>query len=116
MNRFELTHDEKQMAAEMYEGLRRQSWKRCMKNNMCSYRGDDGTRCAIGHVLTDEEVQMAGSNGIGMLFDRGKQPARFVNEDFWVRAQIIHDEREKNMKVHFDMLFERYGLPIPEEA
>ena len=32
---------------------------KCTKDNVCLYRGDDGTKCAAGCLITDEEYKPA---------------------------------------------------------
>lgn len=55
----------------------------------CSYRGDAGTKCAVGILISDEEYypEMEGFNVTGL-----KLPDRLLPHiDFLTRFQIIHD-------------------------
>lgn len=35
-------------------GIRAQGYKRSMKGIVCMYRGNNGTKCAVGHCIPDE--------------------------------------------------------------
>ncbi len=52
----DIVHEQMQAAInKMYLGLQAQGWKRSVNdNNSCRYRGYDGRKCAIGHLIPDE--------------------------------------------------------------
>lgn len=43
-----------QLADYILPKLFRQGRKSCTHNHPCAYRGADGARCAVGHVIADE--------------------------------------------------------------
>lgn len=90
----------------------------------CQYRAEDGKRCAIGHLITDEEAEALGGNNVCWAADHGTLPARF-SDDVWFYAnlQAAHDDAacddgpfvplfRKNMA----SLARRHGLTFPAEA
>lgn len=78
---------------------------------ICAYRGDSGTKCAIGHLLTDEEYtpEMEGSTIHGALL------GRFLRNDsamldFLEELQNIHDVwSPSEWRTKFDALRIKYG-------
>lgn len=61
-------------------------------NPVCAYLNDDGLKCAVGALLTDQEAQMF-KNTDAPLEDVIKLATRYrVHELFLQELQIIHDE------------------------
>jgi hypothetical protein len=73
----------------------------CSADLACAYRGADGLKCAIGHVLTDAEFEALGgaeinSAGVGDVLKHANCPARLktAGSDFLSDLQTIHDSRK----------------------
>lgn len=49
----------------------------CQDENTCAYRGIDGKKCAIGHLLSDEQIQ---KYSIREGLTPGKFPSALVHE------------------------------------
>ena len=65
-------------------------------NGGCLYRGPDGLKCAVGHLLTDEEhnEDMEHQSALD-LYEAGLLPARLDPEQniyFIIELQGIHDD------------------------
>jgi hypothetical protein len=65
-----------------------------LKQGLCAYRGSDGTKCAVGHLITDEEYtsDMEGNDAV-MLHSAEMLPDRLVRHlDLLGYLQDAHDE------------------------
>ena len=60
-------------------------------SNLCAYKSDDGSRCAIGALLTDREIDFIGEGEYG---GRIRELTRFsdLSDEFINRVQTIHDD------------------------
>lgn len=85
----------------------------------CAYRGDNGTKCAAGWCIEDEQYnpKMEGNP----VTDPHLFPmfAQFDNEkmDFLQQLQFIHDQHSvENWEGAWTNLYKRFGLgPTPEK-
>lgn len=111
---------------KMYDGLKSQEFQRSMfvsprnGREMCAYRGTDGLKCAIGHIISDENYspEMEG-NGVGDLlvfrktdmapvlgdvFDMGDDMAETPQETFDFRDLICHIQNIHDSSVTADLM------------
>lgn len=90
------------------------------KNNFgdtqCLYRGPNGTKCAIGALITDEEYKRIEdkefqSYGVYVLFSLQLESLKELDSDFLGELQIIHDEYEvTSWKNQLEIFAEKYNL------
>lgn len=84
---------------KVWAGLKTQGFRRSddrsFSRPVCLYRGPDGLKCAIGHLITDDEAECMGSLSISdsharFLFRDG---ASLVGLDFefCTLLQAVHD-------------------------
>ena len=103
-------------------GLDAQDWERSTKNNNhgsdCMYRGDHGRKCAVGHIISDEEYDADMDiilNGIEALND---EHCLFNNEDipFLEESQVAHDNTDspEEREMEFRELAKIYELKWPK--
>lgn len=113
-----------------FKGLQSQGFVRSTLRGACQYRGLDGLRCAIGHVLPDDvyEPSMEGNN-VGYLlceedfrkrFEGSQDPAAKdllgADEDFLAEMQDAHDEScsAYTMEKYLKSVAADWGLTVPE--
>lgn len=98
-------------------------------NEHCLYRGPNGTKCGIGHLLTDEEAKSLDvdtrNNSVDFLLMHGRLPARFspADKDFYSGLQSAHDRASVgnpsgslfvlNFQSRMGRLAKAYGLSVP---
>lgn len=116
------------LAGQGWEQSLHSRWKATDGTPMCAYRSPNGHRCAVGHLLTDEEAAYADRDGIGCaplgvagFSYRDAAPA-------WLRdpamlnmlavAQNCHDGARipHRMRAGFVALAERFDLVWPEDV
>ena len=103
-----------------YLGLKAQGFKQSVNAlGECKYRGDNGLKCAIGHCLTDEELQGSEKNFVLLpelaksklgvdLFDHRRY-------DFLCDLQDAHDRAVVySMRSNLEAFARDYNLTIPE--
>ncbi len=110
-------------------GLASQGFARSQSEGMCKYRGPDGKRCALGHLIADEVYQknwdLTGSLvkplEAVLGFAPGPHDARFFDQ-----LQQAHDnsygyddaglkvDRPETMKSNLRVFAEENELTIPE--
>jgi hypothetical protein len=126
---------------QVYLGLKSQGFKRSTAFadehvGTCRYRGYDGRKCAIGHLISDEEysIDLEGSGIYYLLkhtftdisppFPVLKMKSFFerleINNctdhiDFLRSLQRVHDEFE-DMQAGLKSIAATHGLTIPEDA
>ena len=88
-------------------GLAKQNWLRSYRHvaydipydaadqPSCAYRGADGRKCALGHLLTDAEVEKIG-NTQAILAPRHLPERLRVHFTFVKTLQLLHDDRDAN--------------------
>ncbi len=74
------------------EHLRKQGCQSLFsQKNMCAYRGDGGTMCAVGALITDEEYSPSmENNSISVLFEK----------------DLLHPDLKKRVEPNLKMLSE----------
>lgn len=112
---------------QAYLGLKAQGFKRSMQEGeselYCAYRGENGMKCAVGHLLTDEEAAGLGNGSVS--FVRAQLPSRLRNAKdvfddslvFLSHLQNAHDSGvfPESMKRKLHQLANDYSLTIPED-
>lgn len=130
-----MTHLSRQEAfAKAYKGLESQGFESAIKNGhgifLCSYRGDEGRRCAFGWLIPDHLEEKI-EEGIGVdaydddfFHDCGLNPE---DKEFFKDLQFCHDSAYLNgkdpcnlkstseyMKEELIYFAQKYDLEIPE--
>ncbi len=110
-----------EMLHKMVAGMESQGWvKSCLRGNedLCVYRGDEGRKCAVGHLISDEEYDAnmeITSNGIEEL---NYEYDLFNDEDiyFLEECQTAHDNTDspEERKREFRELAKIYKLKWPK--
>jgi len=103
----------------MWNGLKGQGWRRSMSDEGggCLYRGDDGSKCAVGHCISDQVANTwddARYSSVAKILAGEDIPVSKIN--FLSRAQLAHDEAEEgDMEANFRKFARQYHLSIPED-
>lgn len=114
-------------------GLAKQGFERSVgthNNGACAYRGEFGMKCAIGHVLSDEDLQTKNGSyegtlrelperakhrlGIEVLDTEVLDTPRF---NFLCQLQMAHDgavDTPTYMKKELQWFAAKHNLTIPE--
>lgn len=103
---------------KVWAGLKAQGFERSVVNDRCRYRGPNGTKCAAGHLIPDEEyvTKMEG----GGVYSRPWFKEKFNRNElqFISCLQLIHDSPYNNDPVFLEKELRRFatdtGLTITE--
>lgn len=102
-----------------YRGLRAQGFERALRadGTLCAYRGIDGKKCAVGHLIPDEHyhIYLEGAEVSGLGGEsKGLWPEHLISalQDL----QSVHDSglSPSRMKQNFARFAREYNLTIPE--
>lgn len=117
---------EQEMFDTAVKGLAEQNFKRSIApNRACVYRSQDGKRCALGHILTDDDVRVLGGVHGGTiegesatsLLVHSKENVPVEKQAFLEDLQCAHDYAENaiDMRIRLQQLGEKYDLTLPPE-
>jgi len=87
-----------------------------IEGNQCLYRGPNGTKCAIGALITDEEykkIEDARCKDLGVYEVEDLQIVSLqgLTMNFLGELQIIHDQYEvTNWKNQLEVFAKKYNL------
>lgn len=117
----------------MYDGLKAQGFKQSLGETGCSYRGADGLKCAIGHVIADEdynpEMEKKGIASYAIFcktpfkkfFDLESDFRKALDEEdtvatFLYKLQSVHDVNHipDQMQERFIKTCKKYNISIKE--
>lgn len=103
---------------QAWRGLAAQGWQSSWSDGRCAYRGENGRRCAVGHLIHDDEYS-PGMEGLEVhaLAEEGKLPARLVPHAWELDAiQDCHDHAYNlaDMKRRMRSFAAQRGLTVPE--
>lgn len=76
-------------------GMKAQNSKSLNEIGGCAYRGANGSKCAVGILIQDDEysAEMEVIGDVGAVADKGLLPDRLVPHiDLLVELQCAHDE------------------------
>lgn len=105
-----------------YLGLKAQGFERSHENEVCLYRGPDGKKCALGHLIPDDQYRhdMEG-RGVGWILRNFPEalPLELHNDRTMRdlrRLQQCHDlsGSPEAMKARLHQYAEVHGLTVPE--
>lgn len=66
-----------------------------MGMKVCAYRGDDGRRCAVGHLIPDYAYRSDMENvSVDLLIERGWMPEGLRDAEFLEALQGAHDNAD----------------------
>jgi hypothetical protein len=125
---------------QAYLGLKSQGFQKSIsiQSGSCSYRGKQDTKCAVGHLMLDEEYSpsyegLNASSLVARCFDEKKYPKLHsfferigldfgnpLDSMFLYGLQNAHDDADidddgENLKKRLKNFADRYKLTIPEE-
>lgn len=97
-------------------GLRSQGFEKSMDHGTCSYRADDGKKCAIGWLIKDENydstIEGRGANSSEVIEMTRLDPVDEKDELFLAELQQMHDysKSPENMRERLHMFAGWYNL------
>lgn len=96
----------------------RQQGCRALRNGVCCYRGDHGTKCAVGALITDEQYDiMTRPNGLEWSLGPTAELIGMSRDDrdFLRAVQAVHDGVPiKDWDEHLREIAVEYNLTYPE--
>ena len=101
-----------------YAGLKAQGFKQSLDGRgYCRYRGEDGCKCAVGHLIPDERYNSS-FEGSGVTYTPISSAAGVEDIDdinFLREMQIAHDQNDlpQLMEAKLRTLAEKHGLMVP---
>lgn len=109
---------------KVYLGLKSQDFKPSMLGTSCAYRGKDGLKCAVGHLIPDELYdptwEESGGTAVYNLPSNVKQFLGIFNQEdleFIDGLQWVHDScefSEDDMQTRLKNFASEKGLTVPE--
>jgi hypothetical protein len=97
----------------VYTGLKAQGFKRSLSGpddavSRCRYRGEDGLKCAIGHLIPDEKYE-EGLEGLcaSVVEVRNASGTSGIDWNFLDDLQVCHDEG--NTPADMERLLKRFA-------
>jgi len=109
---------------KVWNGFKNQNWERSIdEENGCAYRGRCGTKCAVGHLIPDEEYRslMEGNTFWGLIeagiFSENLEKEFKDEMNFISNLQTIHDFEAKrhSLKYLLEELAKNHNLEIPKD-
>ncbi|MER8983941.1 hypothetical protein [Mesorhizobium sp. M0843] len=105
----------------IYLGLAAQGWQRSFDSteDLCMYRGPDQRKCAIGHLIDDDDYRHDMDDvdaGVFSLVNfQQRDLLTDLTSDEFQDLQAAHDNNDLpgDMRVAFEDLAGRYGLTVP---
>jgi len=111
----------------VYKGLAGQNWEKSTAkiqlvpdhfNFVCAYRGDNGCKCAVGHLIPDSiyKSDMEGHGVTNIVLHKGLEAFRgTLMFSALTRMQSLHDTSIdcNDMKERFEVYAVERGLTIP---
>lgn len=110
---------EQEIFNKVWLGMKSQDFQKSMHpiyGDLCAYRGEFVRKCAVGHLLSDEEYlpEMEGKS-VEVLLEEGLLPERWIP---WVRMlkllQQAHDNWGSNGKNSLIRFAQKNNLTIPD--
>lgn len=106
----------KEVAQQAYDFLKAQGRRSTFDRHHCAYRGDNGTRCAIGYFMTDEEYSSEMEDK-KVTFIKIPSKLKFCSKEFLLELQLSHDHVSSviflhDLKKQFERLSERFNLNL----
>lgn len=106
---------------KVWKGLKSQGWQRSVRGEKCLYRGPDGLKCAIGHLIPDEHYwkEMEGKTVYTLMDTYPNLNLSTMNLGFLDSLQTIHDLSWECTPQELEEKYRRFardqGLTIPED-
>lgn len=101
----------------MVRGLAAQGWAQSKDpvSGYCKYRGPNGVKCAVGHLISDEEYkpEMEGEDIHGL--QRDFHLLQDQDKDFLTHCQMAHDLSTSalNLQTRMVNVSRKYNLTCP---
>ena len=99
------------------------------KNFTCMYLSPTGSKCAVGHILSEQELKdfggyLGGVKDLWMVMGYDEDHPFYSDYDFYNDLQDVHDTLQGGSGPEFVMTFkydmrrfaERYKLTVPDET
>ncbi len=96
-----------------YLGLRDQGFEQSEQDGECRFKGPRGQRCALGHCLTDEQLEVADHKGTYWVMGQ-IAPGSPRLRDFLGDLQLVHDDNPYFMRAALERFAAARGLAVPE--
>ena len=112
-----------EMFNKAYLGILDQG-KQSRDGNFCKYRGPNGLKCAVGHLI-DDDIALAWDKRTFSSIMEIRETKRFPipehireNRVFLRQMQVAHDNTHsmKDFKVEMRKVASQYGLEIPKHV
>lgn len=103
----------------VWHGLQGQGFEKSVGPNGidCLYRGPRGRKCAIGHLIPDDEYAEDFENhSIDTMYDNGLLPTALCGlpTDLLDNLMEVHDFSDNDMELGLRGVAKRWGLDVPE--
>lgn len=120
---------EQEIFDHVWHFMKKQGRQSVSNDDICLYRGPDGTKCAVGCLLEDDEYDKEMNHQtVRSLLLLGKFPKRLTPfKDFLIDIQSAHDRASVDFWGESSVDFwgefseaaravaRKYGLTVPEE-
>lgn len=113
--------DKQEAFNKIWNGLQSQDWQRSFRDDeTCAYRGFGGLKCAIGHLISDEDYSPEmESVSVSALKRMGLLPKNLqeIDINFLLNCQVQHDLARSAYCLRHGLrrIADQYGLIAPEE-
>lgn len=119
----------------VYSCMEKQNWQRSMSTgswpgvNRCRYRGNNGMKCAIGHLIPDDKYKpefdeteaaffsFSSLIDLGVIYSPKGTPLTYSYDLYFFleSLQWCHDDGKtpEQMRKNFDAVIPQYGLNPP---
>lgn len=89
---FKITGTKQELFNKMVEGFEKQNWRRSTTGAHCRYRDFNGNKCAIGHLISDQDYdEVYEEHTLSQLFVMRMAVVQPDLKDFLFDAQDTHD-------------------------
>lgn len=117
--------DKQEIFNKVFLGLKSQEFRQSVnEHNVCQYRGEDGLKCAVGHLIPDEiyikewdeHTTLADSLPPDVYDSMGIRADFGASVDFLMELQNIHDNYDvpERMEENYRQFALAQGLTVPE--
>ena len=130
--------NKQEMFTKVWLGLQAQGWRQSIIGTTCRYRGPEGLKCAIGHLIPDDKYQSDWeSSSIGYLLGRfpllvglhvTQEDVAFLehlqraHDQYAIRLELDEESKGKaelrkfdDMRAAFLELASLHNLSVPKE-
>ncbi len=103
----------------VWVGLKSQGFKQSMVKGLCYYRGEGGKKCAMGHLISDEEysssMEEISFSKLENLSPRLEELRNVFSHEL-TELQWIHDMNRATMEFDLRSFAAKHSLRIPDDT